>query len=278
MLFGTYILYVLGAILPSLIFVFLFLSISKRIEFSFKFFVTNLVVGAFSTQLVLILHTIFPGFHDAMFHNKALSLFMLAFVQVGLIEELSKFFSFKLSLPAYRQRIEPITIFQISLIAAAAFSIMENLVYLDSGLKYLEASKTNYFINAEEVKFSIWKMLGGRAAFAVVLHLFCGATIGYFTSIGMTQNSKRKGKVSKFVNKTRKRRVFLYQILGIFIATIIHGAYDFNLFMLKSYGYSPFHNQKFTILLCGISIFMIRHMILDLNSRENETIKHEIPQ
>jgi RsiW-degrading membrane proteinase PrsW (M82 family) len=158
MLFCTYILYVLGAILPSLIFVFLFLSISKRIEFSFKFFVTSIVVGAFSTQMVLILHTIFPGFHEAMFQNKTLSLFILAFIQVGLIEEISKFFSFKLSLPAYRQRIEPITIFQISLIAAAAFSIMENLIYLDSGSSIKPEREEYCYISCLEYLLPPWFM------------------------------------------------------------------------------------------------------------------------
>lgn len=279
MLLGTYFLYVLGAILPVFIFLFLFCVISRPVEFNAKFLGRAFLISTFSTQIVLLMHMIFPGFNnESMFDSQVINLFFMAFIQVAFTEEIAKFLTFKATIPSKTHQIQPVTIMLISLISAGAFAAMENLLYLQSALQTLNDSQYSFFvINQDSINRGIWKMLGGRAAFAVMTHLFCGGTIGYFTAIGMTQPPKGKSSFSKFVNKTRKRRILLFSLYGIFIATIIHGAYDFNIFLAKEGLSSVSKMKQYMYFVSGTGLLMIRQMIITLRGMKNHS-KDEIPQ
>jgi len=277
MLLGTYLLYVLGAILPAFLFLMLFFSIARPVEFNYKFLGRAFLISTFSTQLVLLMHIIFPHYNDVMFSEKVVHVFFLSFVQVAMTEEVAKYITFRFTIPSKKHSIQPITIMLISMISAAAFATMENLLYLQSAINALESSKNSFMMVSVNIEKGIWEMLAGRAAFAVLTHLFCGAAIGYFTSIGMTQNPNLTNWFDKFVNKNRNRRVLLYSLYGIFIAVMIHGAYDFNIFIAKEGLSSVAKMKQYMYIMSGIGLFMIRNMILTLRDMTNQS-KGEIPR
>lgn len=202
-------------------FIFLF---SPSLSIKFKTAFIYLYTGLLSVTLLQFIFFIFPHLHDKMFVNSEGgfelngnvfeiytptlgTLLMFAFVQVALMEEMSKWIALKCA--GYmrgnhkRSLDHPYAIMFYSALISAAFSIVENIQYAQRAA-YGEFGPTT----PENV-------LAIRAVTSVIVHMACGLFMGYYIALAKNSNTIKK---------------VLYNILGIGAATFMHGLYDFNWF------------------------------------------------
>lgn len=194
-------------------------SFSIRLKASF----TYLYTGLLSVTLLQFAHFIFPHLHDMflqinagtftlenesfeMLQPTVSSIILFAFIQVALIEELSKWTAFKCVNYMRGRRRKNLdhpyaTMFYASLVAAA-FSIVENI-------QYAQRAMSGEFGPVEPSS-----VLTIRALTSVVIHMACGLFIGYYMGL------------AKGCSKTKAA---IYNFIGIMYATFIHGIYDYNL-------------------------------------------------
>ena len=95
-------------------------------------------------------------------------------------------------------------------VAALGFSAVENILYL-----FAPAGQMSFNSLVDRtVVISIIRFVG-----ATFLHTLCSATIGYSLAISFYE--------------TKKRDIIL--ILGILMAALLHGLYDFSIMILSGY-------------------------------------------
>lgn len=193
-------------------------SFSIRLKTSF----TYLYTGLLSVTLLQFIFFIFPHIHDTFFRINIetfdsfnghfeiyqptlASLLFFAFIQVALMEETSKWIAFKCTdymRGKRRKNLDhPYAIMFYSMLISAAFSIVENIQYAQRAI-YGEFGH----ITAES-------LLVTRAISSVIIHMACGLFMGYYIA---------RGKGASF------SRRLLFNLIGIFAATFIHGIYDMN--------------------------------------------------
>lgn len=181
-------------------------------------------IGLLSIQIITIIQFLFPHIlqhiefqntiHD-MGSGKIIvtqeptlwAIFVFAFFQVAFFEELSKWFAFRVG-NAIRgdTRIgidSPFAVMFYSTMIAVGFAAFENIHYVG---KILFGEFKG--VNPNE-------MLLVRSLNSVVVHMLSGLFMGYFIAIGR-----------QFKNIFKHAG---YTILGLFVATLMHGFYDFNL-------------------------------------------------
>lgn len=194
-------------------------SFSIRLKTS----LTYLYIGLLSVTILQFFHFIFPHLHDTFFkislgdfslkdkyfeiYQKTLgSLLLFAFVQVALMEEISKWAAFKCvdyMRGKRRKNLDhPYAIMFYSSLVSAAFAIVENMQYAQRAM----FGEFGEGVTAENV-------LIVRAISSVIIHMTCGLFMGYYIALG---------KNSSLLKKTT------YNIIGISAATFMHGVYDFN--------------------------------------------------
>lgn len=126
-----------------------------------------------------------------------LETFVLAFVVVGLNEEVFKFLVLRLAAYPFSFFNEPLDGIVYSVMAAMGFATMENLAYAD--------------------RFGLETVML-RAITAVPAHVFFAIVLGYFAGL------------AKFAPPENRRRLLLR---GLLLAVAVHGIYD--LLMLQSW-------------------------------------------
>lgn len=136
---------------------------------------------------------IFPNWQYPMFGSHGINMLVLSFVQIGLLEEGMKFGFYKLTEAYRKKRPHPAAIIFYCMSVSAGFAVMENLAYV---IRY-----------GSEV---LWV----RSTSAIVLHMITGIMMGYIISLGMYA-----------------RKIKLYEILAVLVASFFHGLYDFNIFI-----------------------------------------------
>lgn len=246
-------------------------SFSIRLKASF----TYLYIGLLSITLLQFIFFIFPHIQDKLFTIEESSLeimgeqfkivtdtlnglFIFAFIQIGLVEELSKWLALK-CVDYFRGKRRksldhPYAIMFYSSLVAAAFSIVENIQYAQRVI-YGEFGA----VDAQDI-------LTVRAVTSVIIHMICGLFMGYYIALG-----KGKSKVKKI----------LYNIIGIGAAAITHGIYDFNLMKPNSdndyynvFGFFTIHISSFVIILFSTIIAFI--MSYNLKNLHENKIKQQL--
>lgn len=156
-------------------------------------------MGLVSTVTTLWFLWVFPRWHDQLPFDPIMSMFILAFFQIGLLEESMKFMMFK-STERYRiKRASPVAIMFYCMCVSAGFAVMENVMYLQ--------------MYGNDV-------LVIRAFSAIMLHMITGLIMGYFMA----------------VSRMRPNRKYLLQAVGLLAAVFYHGMYDFNI-MVRDFGH-----------------------------------------
>lgn len=125
------------------------------------------------------------------------------FIQVGLLEEVTKFIFFVLGLRLLKKESRPNTLFSYmfySCIVAAGFGMVENFIYFTS-------YATSYTYN------QMSDLILSRSSYSVVLHMEAGLIIGYFYAIS-----------TLFKNWLAK---IGWGTLGIVLATVLHGLFNY---------------------------------------------------
>jgi RsiW-degrading membrane proteinase PrsW (M82 family) len=132
------------------------------------------------------------------------------FVVIAFSEELFKFFVIKMKVINSPDLDEPLDIMLYMVVAARGFAALENVLYLFSPIDQVSF---NDLIN-RTLLVSFIRFIG-----ATFLHTLCSAVVGYSLAISFCEVKKRYETLA----------------MGLFIATVLHGAYDFSIMVLDGY-------------------------------------------
>lgn len=210
----TFILYFLVALLPVLLYILTIwfttpinsINLNKSWQYS--------LTGILSIGLVILFVKFFPNSQKPLMDGYFnLNLWFFSFIQVGLLEEISKFSSFKInekmrgSDTHYDTSIG--TMFYCG-ISALGFSFIENVQYA-------------YLYGAE--------ILIVRSFLSMMLHFLCGLIMGYWISLSRIPTKLKDRSLLELVFiKYKWLKKVLYSIIGIGCAVILHGLFDYNIF------------------------------------------------
>jgi RsiW-degrading membrane proteinase PrsW (M82 family) len=180
---------------PALLYAFIiFVSFPTRtikLKNAFLYF----LLGSISVHAVSAVQWILPNWGtigtDLYPNDFIKATVLLAFVQVGLLEEGAKLIFYRFA-NMYRGRLpQPLAIMFYAMCISTGFAVVENMMYA-------------------------WRfgpdVLWVRAASAIILHMLAGLIMGYFISLGIYKKQK-----------------YLYRTIGLLSAVFIHGLYDFNI-------------------------------------------------
>lgn len=182
---------------------------SINLRTSFQYFVTGMI----SIGLLLTFFRLFPNWQDPVMSPAVLMI--LAFVQVAMMEELCKFISFKIGEgirgedeTKYDSAIG--TMFYCG-ISALGFSFIENVEY---ALSY-----------GGQVLFV-------RSFVSMMIHFLCGLIMGYWISASRIPSRLENRSLIEvlFIKKPMLKKI-AYSIMGISCAIVLHGLFDYNLFI-----------------------------------------------
>ena len=206
-------LYITFGILPSLIWLFYYLKKDlhpepKRMIVKVFFAGMIVTVPVFICQLALawILDDLrgIPFFANFPF---LLNLFKW-FIVIAFTEELFKYVAVRLTALKSKEIDEPLDIMLYMVVAALGFAALENMFYLFSPLDATFEAALQSTISISFIRF-----IG-----ATLLHALCSALVGYFIVISYLRSEKRLS----------------YTLMGITLATLLHGLYDFSIITLST--------------------------------------------
>lgn len=205
------------------------------------------VTGLLSPTLVFIFNFIFPHWMRGVEGDIVYMCAVIAFIQVGLVEELTKYITFWW-VSSTRKNVDtdlPIATMYYCMMSATAFAVIENIHYL---MAYGDS------------------VLLIRGVTAIVLHMICGLVMGYFIVKSRTAKEIIVEKIGSGntmglnLNSSQLKRI-AYIIFGVASATALHGIYDFNLFLPVN-----FYSEIYTgVILCFgliVSYMMAREMVV----------------
>ena len=184
----------LSAVAPALVII-VYIYIKDKYEKEPKHLLLyNFLYGAILSIIVTtILYFLFAEFFPPFITESIFDQFIKAFLMVGLIEEFSKYIIVKYYAQPKDAFNEPFDGIVYAVMVSMGFAVTENIFYVFEG----------------GIETAI-----ARAFTAVPAHATFGILMGYF--MGKAKFSKNK----KFLN-----------LIGLFLAIIFHGAYDFFLFI-----------------------------------------------
>ena len=194
------------SLLPAIIYSFIvYLSTPYR-AVVFSTGLSYCSAGFISIVLVAITHTIFP-FVTQQHLTPPVGLFLFAFLQVALVEEMSKWASFRLLNTVRKVPDPPVAVLFYSMMTSAGFAVFENYQYASHYGKDIIFYRT----------FS-----------SVIVHMACGIIMGYLIARGqMNTNLRYKSVFEIFLKKNWKWRRSIYTVLGILAASAAHGIFDY---------------------------------------------------
>lgn len=185
------------------------------------------LIGLISLQLINLLHTAFPSWGLPLFTDlyggfTIASYMSYAFIQVALVEEIAKFFSYWVGSKIDLEKKEnPISIMLYSMMVAVGFATIETFEYA----------------NQYEAEFKVGsQVVFIRSISAILLHMSCGIIMGYYIARGSFKYRNEKKTIFNIYMAERPilKRI-TYSAFGIFMATLLHGIYDLNLFIEMGY-------------------------------------------
>lgn len=151
------------------------------------------------------------------------------FVVIAFTEELFKYLVVRETVFKSEELDEPVDIMLYMVVGALGFAALENILYLFSpvnGLSLEAVLKTT-------VTISFIRFIG-----ATFLHTLSSALVGYFMALSSLRTKHR----------------FRLTILGIFLATLLHGLYNFS---IMSFLY-PLNVIMPILVILGLAIFMVQ--------------------
>ncbi|MBL7156433.1 MAG: PrsW family intramembrane metalloprotease [Candidatus Pacebacteria bacterium] len=227
----NYPIYLLFGIAPSLIWLCYYLKKDphpESKEIILRVFLLGMGSAVFAAGIEnfissFILFNIFPEANITI-----LAQILYIFLGIAFVEEFTKYFAVKNKYIIVKKTLleekdfdEPLDVMIYMIVSALGFAAVENTLLFFSGNPALLET---FFIS------------GLRFAGATFLHTLCSGIIGYFIALSFYKKRKRK----------------IFSIIGLSIATLLHGLYNFSIIKIKG-------NEKFLIpifVLIGSSIFI----------------------
>jgi len=249
---------VVFALIPIILYVYLIYFMIPKSFVSLDRGRRYLISGLMSPFLIFLVYFIFPNWGNNLNVNFFFDFLFFTIVQIGLLEELSKYtiFQWVSSERLSKKHDLPIATLYYSFMTALGFALTENISYL---ISLYQMNSIDPMVTHTSLNISMVKLALSRSLTAVIMHMICGVIMGYF--INMSIEASRKIKINTNVfkhNFTISNKIYI--VIGILLAAIYHGVYDLNLML-------PDNNYKtlFTVLiiLFGLSIgyFMIDKLI-----------------
>ena len=203
--------YILLALLPVLIYITLIWLTLPINSINFRKSIVYAITGIIGVGVVLTLHDLFPFIIQQT--NNFLSYFIFSFLQIALVEELSKLSAFFIGEKIIKTKSEedelPISIMFYCGISALGFSFLENVHYAI--------------------------MYGGevliiRSTLSMILHFLCGLIMGYWVAKSrLPVKIKNRSLLElKFIKNPKLKSITMIS-MGVFCASAIHGLFDFNI-------------------------------------------------
>jgi RsiW-degrading membrane proteinase PrsW (M82 family) len=221
---------ILLAFIPVIIYVF-FLKMSLpwnsiSVSNALKYFFT----GISSIVMIMIFFRFFPEWQANVFPKVSIFGFgydtylVMSFVQVALLEELCKFFAFRIGDTIVNES-NPISTMFYCGVSYLGFAFIENIQY---------ASKFGP------------EILLTRSILSMYLHFLCGCLVGYW--VGMQKlkpKTRNRSFFELFLRKHGNVRRIAYYTTGVFLAVMLHGIFDFGLFTKSDI------TDSILIIMCG---------------------------
>ena len=197
---------IIFSLLPAIIYAFIIFLSTPYKSVNFLTGLSYWAVGFLSVIFVLGIHRAIPHLSNPLF-PPPLGVFFMAFVQIALIEELSKFASYKILSLSRTRNESTVAIMFYSMMTAAGFAVVENYFYAESYGKMVLFYRT----------FS-----------SVLLHMICGLFMGYFIARGRENTEVRYyTEFEIFLKRKPRWRRTIYTALGILAASAAHGVFDY---------------------------------------------------
>jgi RsiW-degrading membrane proteinase PrsW (M82 family) len=235
----------LCAMLPVFLYIFLFYKFIPKGFINPRRSKRYFVIGLLSPTIVGITYYVFPGLQI----SESGLLFYCIF-QIALLEEFTKYITYWWTTTERKSYIHdyPIATMCYVMLASLGFALVENIHYL--------------MAFGDPVLFM-------RGITAIVLHMLCGVIMGYFVAKSREVKDtypQPKDQYERLINDYVNYGRYLLLAAGLMAASLVHGIYDYNLFLLDNI-YSNF--TLVVILLGGLSIgyFMIKELVRDSTER-----------
>ncbi len=241
----------LWAILPVLMYSFLIYAWIPKRFISLKRSRRYLVAGLLSPMLIFLYHFLFPGWNVGLSSVQFFQYAAFAFIQVGMMEEITKYITFKwVSSERTSEKYDlPIAVMFYSMMASVGFAIVENITYLMNTregivefFQFMGQRKNIYFNSIEMYSYindSMMQVALLRAVSAVVMHMIAGVIMGYFLS--KAHSIKYIASKTEMPKRKLKFHQWKYIIIAILSAAAYHGIYDFNLMLPGNNWVNYFH-------------------------------------
>jgi len=200
------ILYIIFGLIPSLTWLFYYLKKDNLPE-SKRMILKIFFWGAFMTIPVLFLQMGLTSLIKNISINPFLASLIYWFLIISFTEEIFKYFVIKLKVINSPHLDEPIDVMIYMVVSALGFAAIENILYLFAPSSFSFTDIINRTLALSFIRF-----VG-----ATFLHTLCSAIIGYVLALSLCKLKNR----------------FVYMFLGLFIATTLHGLYDFSIIALE---------------------------------------------
>lgn len=219
--------YIFLGILPA--FVWLLYYLKKDLHPEPKRMILKIfTLGVFITLPTLLVQLGLTTLLTDIHINGVLKAFIYWVFVIALVEEFFKYFVVREGVFHSNHLDEPVDLMIYMIVSALGFAAIENILYLFSPVDGLSFSQV--LNNALAISFI--RFIG-----ATFLHTLCSGLLGYF--IAVSQYETRK-----------KIRFFL---IGILLAAILHGVYNFSIIELQG----PYQIIVPVTILIGLAVFVM---------------------
>ena len=226
----SYLIYLFFGVLPSLLWLCLYLKKDKNPEpklLLFKIF----VYGGLITIPTVFLQKFALDQIPTLYFSSPLTFLITVLFLMALIEEIFKFLVIKINILKNPEFNEPIDAMIYMITASLGFAAAENFLVLIFSANQGLIDTSLHLITEEIIWGNVFQISLVRFVGATFLHALCGAIIGFF--IGLS-----------FFKKEKERLVFP----ALFLATILHTLYNFSIIKINE-GWSTIIPFTFLIIL-----------------------------
>ena len=226
----SYLIYLFFGVLPSILWLWLYLKKDKNPEPKFLLFKIFVYGGLITIPTVFLQKFALEQIPILYFSSPLIFLITTLFL-MALIEEVFKFLVIKINVLKNPEFNEPIDAMIYMITASLGFAAAENFLVLVFSANQGLAYNSLHLISEEIIWGNVFQISLVRFVGATFLHTLCGAIIGFF--IGLSFFKKEKEKLI---------------LPALFLATILHTLYNFSIIKINE-GWSTIIPFTFLIIL-----------------------------
>lgn len=207
------------------------------------YLVTTFILSCFTLLLVFPVTDLIQslGFN---LNGDPINDFLYSTITIGLVEEVVKLIPLLIMISASKQLNEPIDYIVYASVSALGFAFIENILYIEkTGLSALSA----------------------RLLYSSVAHMFFSSIVGYALAINVIK---------------QRKRFFIHLTIGLVLASLAHGFYDF--WLINKEFYFPIMTTIFYVGSLHIWVTLKNNLINNTNfyrpdiKLDRENIKYKL--